>query len=81
MESNEIKKCCICGQEFIGQGCNPGGAAWLDEESGNPEFLIFNEDDVCCNECFDVYVVPGRVYRLGLYQKALQPYEEKEANQ
>ena len=65
---DKIKKCCICGREFVGYGNNPDGAAWMDQ-FGRPQLPEFKEDDVCCDECDGMYVVPGRIYRMRLRQE------------
>lgn len=61
----KITKCCICGKEILGYGNNPDGAVWKtpDGEIVMPEF---NENDRCCNECDNTFVIPGRMYRLAL---------------
>ena len=65
----ETKTCCICGKEIKGWGNNPEGAAWktYDGEIELPEFGPF---DRCCDECNAQYVVPGRIYRMGLEKEA-----------
>ncbi len=58
-------RCCICGKEIrssIGAN-NPRGACWKDEE-GNIVEAEFKAEDVCCNECNEKFVIPGRIYRL-----------------
>lgn len=60
--ANKTHKCCICGKEFTGWGNNPWGA--LDQ---NNEPIQFKDDDVCCDECDNTYVLSGRLY---LYAKA-----------
>lgn len=54
--------CCICGCPINGYGNNPDGAMWKDEE-GNLVDPTFNEDDRCCDECDQLFVIPGRIYR------------------
>lgn len=53
--------CCICGKEITGFGNNPAGAACLDAEN-KVKFLTFAEDERCCDECNNAYVLPGRIY-------------------
>lgn len=69
MEETSMKTekhiCCICGKEFEGWGNNPDGAAWKNED-GEIELPEFSEDACCCDECNGRYVIPGRIYRLGL---------------
>ncbi len=70
--------CCICGKEIKKEGCpgyfgnNPEGAAWKtpDGEIVEP---TFKEDDRCCDECDNRYVIPGRIYRY----KQMMKKEEK----
>ena len=61
----ETKHCCICGKEFEGWGNNPDGAAWKTHD-GEIELPEFEPLDRCCDECNAKYVVPGRIYRMGL---------------
>lgn len=68
MKNNEIKKCCICGQEFVGYGNNPDGAAWKTQD-GEIEFPEFKDGDRCRDVCDSMYVIPGRIYRLRLHRK------------
>lgn len=56
-------KCCICGKEFTGHGNNPDGAVWKDE-NGNIVEPEFNEEDRCCDDCDDMFVISGRIYRI-----------------
>lgn len=56
-------KCCICGCNLEGYGNNPDGACWKDEE-GNIVEAEFSADDRCCDLCDQMYVIPGRIYRL-----------------
>lgn len=55
--------CCICGKFCTDYGNNPWGAAWRTPE-GFIETVEFKEDERCCNECNEKYVIPGRLYRL-----------------
>ena len=55
-------KCCICGREFVGFGNNPWGAMYKDENGEAKDFNI-KEDDRCCDECDQLYVIPGRIYK------------------
>lgn len=48
-KSNEILKCCFCGKEL------------KENERNNPE-PIQSVDKVCCNECNEHIVIPGRKY-------------------
>lgn len=57
------KKCCICKTTLEGFGNNPAGAVWKDD-NGNLVFPEFDEKDRCCDLCDQVYVIPGRIYRL-----------------
>ena len=52
-------KCCICGKEIKGYGNNPWGAL-----NKNDELIAFDEDDRCCDECNEQYVIPGRLYLI-----------------
>ena len=56
-------KCCICGCNLEGYGNNPDGACWKDAE-GNIVEAEFNADARCCDLCDQMYVIPGRIYRL-----------------
>lgn len=44
-------KCNLCGCEIEGWG-------------NNPDPLIENEDDRCCDACNTRYVLPARIYQL-----------------
>lgn len=57
-------KCCICGKDFNGYGNNPEGAAWRDPNTAAVIQPTFKEDDVCCNNCNEKFVIPGRMYSL-----------------
>lgn len=63
--------CCICGRKIERAGVpdyfgnNPDGAAWKTPD-GKIEFPEFQEDDRCCDECDNRYVIPGRIYKLQL---------------
>lgn len=46
-----MMKCNLCGKEIKGFG-------------NNPDPLIENDDDRCCDECNDKYVIPMRIYML-----------------
>ena len=65
---NEIRKCCICGNQFIGFGNNPDGAVWKDK-NGEIVMAEFKENDRCCDECDNMFVIPGRMYRFQLARK------------
>ena len=56
-------KCCICGREFTGFGNNPWGAMCKDE-NGNPQEIECKENDRCCDECNEKFVIPGRLYKM-----------------
>jgi hypothetical protein len=56
-------KCCICGVEINGYGNNPEGAMWKDEK-GNIVEPEFESDCRCCDMCNQMYVIPGRLYKL-----------------
>lgn len=59
-------KCCICGKQItMEESNNPEGAAWKDK-NGNIRFMEFDLTDRCCNNCNEIFVIPGRVYRAGL---------------
>ena len=60
-----MKHCCICGcniESPMGEN-NPRGACWKDAQ-GNIVEAEFEPEDVCCNDCNERYVIPGRIYRL-----------------
>ncbi len=47
----EVKKCCICGCEFIGWGNNP--------------YPIVNDENArCCDDCNKLLVIPARIAQL-----------------
>ena len=48
MEDRGIRKCCICGKEFIGWGNNP----WP---------VVKDPQAECCDECNWEKVVPARL--------------------
>ena len=56
-------KCCICGCEIENYGNNPDGAVWKNEQGEiiEPEFGV---NDRCCDLCDQMYVIPGRIYKL-----------------
>lgn len=54
--------CCICNRKFIGFGNNPDGAMWKNEKGEIVE-PSFKENDRCCDECDNHYVIPGRMYK------------------
>ena len=62
MKGKEYYICCICGKMCEGWGNNPDGAMWRTPEGKIVE-PTFKEDDVCCNECDNSYVLPGRMYQ------------------
>ena len=53
-ESGEIidKVCCICGQEFEGEGHNPEPYMPAEDEDGNK--------NLCCDSCYQHFVVPAQ---------------------
>lgn len=51
IESNQIQRCCICGEEFTGWGNNP----WPVDK---------REDARCCNACNEIYVIPARLEEM-----------------
>lgn len=55
----ENKKCCICGKKIIGWGNNPWGA--LNKKK---EVIKWKDEDCCCDECDNLYVIPGRIYKM-----------------
>ncbi|MBO7079737.1 MAG: hypothetical protein J6W64_08025 [Bacilli bacterium] len=61
---NKVKVCCICGKEIVGYGNNPDGAAWKSPYSGNIIQPTFSENERCCDECNNTYVIPGRLYSI-----------------
>lgn len=48
IESNQVKRCCICGETFIGWGNNP----WP---------VCDGENDRCCDACNEEKVIPERL--------------------
>ena len=48
---DDVKKCCICGREFVGWGNNP----WP---------VVKDEDAECCDDCDNVYVIPARIEEM-----------------
>ena len=56
-------KCCICGREFEGFGNNPFGAMYKDK-NGEPKDFDIKDGDRCCDECDQLYVTPGRIYKV-----------------
>lgn len=68
MEKKQLY-CCICGQLITKEGCpdyfgnNPDGAMYYDL-FGRFCTPTFKEDDRCCDECDEKFVIPGRLYRL-----------------
>lgn len=56
-------RCCICGKEIKGYGNNPEGACIMHDDK-TVEFLEFETEDRCCDECNSDFVIPGRLYRL-----------------
>ena len=59
-------KCCFCGKEITGYGNNPDGA--MKEVDGKVVDCEYTEDDRCCDECNNYYVIFGRLYKMGLYK-------------
>lgn len=58
-----MEKCCICGSDIENYGNNPQGAAWKDED-GKVIFPEFKDGDRCCDMCDQMFVIPGRIYRM-----------------
>ncbi len=56
-------RCCICGCELEGFGNNPQGACWKDKRGEIVE-AEFDTECRCCDECNQLYVIPGRIYRM-----------------
>lgn len=59
--AKKVKRCCIC------------GAVFEDWDFGNnPDPISFGEEDErCCNDCNEKFVVPLRWYRLAKHDKAV----------
>lgn len=57
--------CCLCGGHFIGYGNNPDGAVYRNDK-GEIVMPEFKEDDRCCDDCDNKYVIAGRMYRMQL---------------
>ena len=59
------KICAICGRPLFSETeCNnPQGAVWKTPD-GEIEMPEFEADEVCCNDCNSMYVIPGRLYRM-----------------
>ena len=55
--------CCICGDIFNGYGNNPWGAI-QPEPNGVIKELEFNDNDRCCDECNNQFVIPGRLWHM-----------------
>lgn len=56
--------CCICGRPIIeGEGNNPDGAVWKNEQGDIIEG-VFKDTDECCDSCNNKYVIAGRLYRM-----------------
>jgi len=54
------KFCCICGQEIDEEHSNnPEGAL-----GPKNELIHWDADEVCCDSCNLLYVIPGRLYVL-----------------
>ena len=68
MARSFIFKCCICGKQSKGWGNNPDGAMWIDD-NGKYVTPKFKDNDRCCNDCDNRYVIPGRLYRYALSKK------------
>ena len=51
MYNDGLKKCCICGKEFVGWG-------------NNPYPVNKDEDARCCDDCNAMYVIPARLEAL-----------------
>ena len=58
-------KCCFCGKEIKGFGNNPWGAMKVNKD-GKVVDCNYTEDDECCDECNQFYVIFGRLYKMGL---------------
>jgi len=46
-----MKKCCICGKEFI-------------EWGNNPYPVVEDVNATCCDDCNAEYVIPARILQL-----------------
>lgn len=55
--------CCICYGVFNGCGNNPDGAVWKNE-NGVIEEPQFRENQRCCDDCNNRFVIPGRIYKM-----------------
>ena len=51
MYNDGLKKCCICGKEFVGWG-------------NNPYPVNKDEDARCCDDCNSAFVIPARIAEL-----------------
>ena len=51
MYNDGLKKCCICGKEFVGWG-------------NNPYPVVKDEDARCCDDCNMEFVIPARIAEL-----------------
>lgn len=57
-------RCCICGKPItIEESNNPDGAVWKDK-MGEIVEAEFDPECRCCDMCDQMYVIPGRIYRL-----------------
>ena len=59
----ETFTCCLCGRKFYGFGNNPWGAIYKNEKGEIVE-PTFSDDARCCEDCDNLYVIPGRMYKL-----------------
>ena len=59
--SRQKRTCCICGAFIGGYGNNPEGAI-CKNMLGEIIELTFKENDRCCDDCNDKFVIPGRLY-------------------
>lgn len=53
------EKCCFCGKQIWTFTNSPVHAMELKED-GTKVKMDYSDDDVCCDECYLKYVVPGR---------------------
>ena len=68
MKDNQFT-CCICGGTFNGFGNNPDGACWRDPNTAQVVMGEFKETDRCCDSCDNMFVIPGRIFRLQMARK------------
>ena len=65
-KKSQTNKCCICGREFLGFGNNPAP---------------YKENGRCCNRCNYDYVIPSRMYLMGLGARLTEKKAKKELRQ